>query len=611
MTAVPVDPAEPWFQPGALLGDQAITDALQAVHSRLHSVKAVTLNDLVSLTTMTYLDGLDPEDPPHASVLEQQLLSTTNQALKMYNDSGVSKAESHALHKTLTNWQIAQILLRLHHVVRIAPDVKQTDREYDLLAMYNFDGQRYGTYTTSEDDIRTVARGYNASLALKAFDEVRAILREASQRTHQLTHRDLIAVNNGIFHYGTERLSILIEGKRFNFEPKSLNPFDPSLIFLAKSHINYVESPTKVTITHPIDGTEWDIESWMRELSDDEGVPELLWEIVGAIIRPHVRWGKTAWFYSEAGNNGKGTLCALMRNLVGPGTHTSIPLSDFGKDFALEPLVRANAIIVDENDVGGFIDKAANLKAIVTNDVIQINRKHRIPIAYQFFGFMVQCLNEFPRMRDKSDSNYRRQLFVPFRKSFEGIERKYIKDDYLQRTDVLEYALWYVLNVAGSSRPGSYYRLSTPEATQTVLDEYKEANDPVRAFWEEFREKFVWDLLPFTFAYDAFRAWHAETTPGGSPVGQRQFVNDLVSVVRTDEMWFCRDKTQKVRPGQLMNQPEPLIAEYDLKKWMNPNYTGTDPLKRSRPALQASYRGLHRQTVVASSGDDEETCTTD
>ncbi|WP_197510811.1 DUF5906 domain-containing protein [Tessaracoccus coleopterorum] len=57
-----------------------------------------------------------------------------------------------------------------------------------------------------------------------------------------------------------------------------------------------------------------------------------------------------------------------------------------GKDFMLEPLTRASAIIVDENDVGQYIDKAANLKAIITNDVIMINRKHKYPISYQFWA---------------------------------------------------------------------------------------------------------------------------------------------------------------------------------------------------------------------------------
>ena len=116
-----------------------------------------------------------------------------------------------------------------------------------------------------------------------------------------------------------------------------------------------------------------------------------------------------------------------MRNLCGEGSYKSIKLEEMGKEFLLEPLVGASAIIVDENDVGIYIDKAANLKAIVTSDVIQINRKFKQPISFRFRGFMVQCLNEMPRVKDKSDSFFRRQLFIPFTKCFTGAERRYIK----------------------------------------------------------------------------------------------------------------------------------------------------------------------------------------
>ena len=553
-------------------------------------------NEIVTHVTEAYLDVIDPDDLPAPRLLEKQLLAMVNGVSKIENGKAASAQEKLPMARCLTYWQIAQILLRLHHVIRIAPNAKDTDREYDLLAMYQTTGVTRGTYTTSEDDIRTAARKYNTQLTLKEFQEVMAVLREDSPRRHQCTHRDLIAVNNGVFHYAREDRDVQIDGRDFHFPAKGLIPFDPALVFLAKCHIDYVAAPVNPIITHPIDGTVWDIESWVRELSDDEGIPELLWEIIGAIIRPHVAWGKTAWFYSEQGNNGKGTLCSLMRNLCGPRSHTSIPLSDFGKDFALEPLVRASAIIVDENDVGTFIDKAANLKAIVTNDVIQINRKYRMPVAYQFFGFMVQCLNEFPRVKDKSESFYRRQLFVPFTKSFTGMERKYIKNDYLQRREVLEYALWYVLNRAGAADPGLYYELSEPVATKAVLAEYKETNDPVRAFWAEFRERLIWDLQPFTFLYDLYKAWFADVSPSGSPVSNKQFIKDLEGIVRVDPMWHCPDKNRKIRPAQMMNSPEPLIAEYDLVRWKSPTYKGPDPLKIGQPIKQSNYRGILRHS---------------
>ena len=126
----------------------------------------------------------------------------------------------------------------------------------------------------------------------------------------------------------------------------------------------------------------------------------------------------------------------------------------------------------------------------VPADVIQVNRKFKTPIAFQFHGFMVQCLNEMPRIKDKSNSFFRRQLFIPFDKCFTGKERKYIKHDYLHRREVLEYVLHKVLNM-------DYYTLSEPESCKKALEEYKEFNDPVLQFVHEVLPLCVWDLLPF------------------------------------------------------------------------------------------------------------------
>ena len=99
----------------------------------------------------------------------------------------------------------------------------------------------------------------------------------------------------------------------------------------------------------------------------------------------------------------------------------------------LEPLSRVSAIITDENDTGTFVDDAAALKLIITHDPFLMDRKFKDPRSVLFNGFMVQCVNELPKLRDKSESLYRRLLVIPFEKRFEGCERKYIKDDYLKR----------------------------------------------------------------------------------------------------------------------------------------------------------------------------------
>ena len=283
--------------------------------------------------------------------------------------------------------------------------------------------------------------------------------------------------------------------------------------------------------------------------------------------------------------------------LCGSGSYASIPLADMGKDFMLEPLTRASAIIVDENDVGTFIDKAANLKAIITHDVIQMNRKFKAPIAYQFYGFMVQCLNELPKVKDKSDSFFRRQLFVPFLKCFTGQERKYIKADYLHRQDVLEYVLWRVLNM-------NYYTLSEPEACKLALEEYKEYNDPVRQFTEEVLPEAQWDLLPFTMLYEMYKTWFKNNMPSGKAQSRNTFINDLLAAIAHDPLWECPDKKQQYAGTGRMEVCEPLLAMYDLYDWMNPKYatlTNAEIEQKCTPMAgqyaRMRYRGIVRSKL--------------
>lgn len=501
--------------------------------------------------------------------LERVTLAVTNEMIHEANAKESRETKMSYL-KSLTHAQIATLLVELDGVSLIATSTSNDDREYDLVGQYMTSGDRKGTYSTSEDDLRRLARQYNFNMTIQEYKEIIASLRDSAPRRFVNENPDLIAVNNGIFDYKKKRLTA----------------FDPEIVFLSKSRVNYNPSATCPTIYNEEDGTEWDVETWIKDLSNDEGIPELIWQICGAVLRPNVKWDKAAFFYADSGSNGKGTVLTLLRNLVGPGSHCSLPIADMGKDFMLEQLVGKQAILVDENDVGMYLEKAANLKAIITQDVLSINRKYKSAITYRFQGFMVQCLNDEPKIRDKSDSLYRRALFIPMNKRFTGIERKYIKSDYLARPEVLEYVLKRVLEM-------DYYTLSEPEASKAVLREYKTSNDPVREFFENYEKEFVWDAVPFTFLYDAYRSWFAYNVPSGSAVGSRTFVKDIRKIVESSAIWECRED-ERFYPRGLMDAPEPIIAELNLKDWMNPNYRGNATEEVSKPKLKDRYRGIFR-----------------
>lgn len=540
-----------------------------------------TKNQVVQEVTSDYLETLDLTNLPDPNQIESELLESTCEHFAFENESK-QKGEKWALPKVLFDEQIAMILCRCYHTRNIIASDTTSDDTYDLLGYYESEGPNKGIYMTSDIAFQRLVTKYNTSIKKKDIDEVVRMVRNMSPRQMCDTDPDTIAVNNGLFDY----------------VKKELHDFDPDRIFLSKSKVNYNPNAKNVVIHNNEDGTDWDVESWMDSLSDDHEIVELLWQVLSAIIRPNVRWNKSAWLYSETGNNGKGTLCELMRNLCGPGSYTSIPIVDFGHEFMLEPLATSSAIIVDENDVGIFIDRAANLKAVITGDVIQINRKFRTPIACRFRGFMVQCLNEYPRIRDRSNSIYRRQLFIPMTKCFTGKERKYIKDEYLNSKDVLEYVLFKVLNT-------NFYTLSEPDACKATLEEYKEYNDVIRQFWDDIGDEFVWDLLPFTFLYDLYKVWFSRNVPSGTLASRNAFILDLLASLKPEDGWVCLDKKKKMWSAGRMTKSEPLILEYDLVNWQNPLASKTNPEDLCKPIPKPNYRGLIRIGTPGSSPDDD------
>lgn len=489
--------------------------------------------------------------------------------------------------------QIAQIISRTHTLVNIAPSNRYSDPDTDLLTLYVDDpsSPEYGLHVPAEAQVQSLARQLNTNVTTAEMKEVMFHLRVEAPRRERDTCRDWVPVNNGIVDYRT----------------KELLPFTPEAIFTSKSQVNYNPDAQNPVFHNTDDNTDWDVESWMREVAGSQELAEVIWQTIGATLRPYVRWNKSAWYYSESGNNGKGSIIELARQLLGSRAYASIPLNDFSKEFALEPLTQASAILVDENDVGTFIDKAANLKAIITGDVISINRKFRSPISYQFHGFMIQCLNEFPKIKDRSESFYRRQLFIPFTKCFTGAERKYIKNDYLRRTELLEYVLWRVLNME------DYYEFNQAEETQIALSEYKSFNDPVRAFWNDHNQDFTWDLLPYSFTYDCYKKWMVETMPSSQPLGRNTFIKDIagacakqpgeildyyldgtLTLQEAEAKWVALGTQDKMPSAGLMVDSEPMIEQYDLvDSWGTPNFPAGSAA-RSIPNPKRYYAGLVR-----------------
>lgn len=524
-----------------------------------------TLDGCIRRVTSEVLAPYNQENHPSYEDVTEKIL---NEEKKFINYVNANTDKKIKVPQSLLVPQIADILLCFNHIVRIRLSKDSNATMSSKVALYD---KEEGIYVFDDERIMKEALKLNCLLTEKDLHEIMFKLSLYAPKRLRTIDPDIIPVNNGIF----------------DFKNKVLMDFSPEYIFIAKSPVNYNASAKNVVI-HNADGTDWDLESWMESLSDDPEIVELLWEVMSAILRPFVRWNQSVWLYSERGNNGKGTFCRLLRNLCGEQNTTSIALNEFSKRFSLGGLLDKTAIVTDENDVGCYIDQCAILKSLITNDVVKIEKKFIDEICYRFYGLVVECLNSYPRIKDKSNSFYRRQKFIPFEKCFEGNERKYIKADYLERKEVLEYAMYKVMNM-------NFYEFSEPEACKDALSEYKEINDPVRQFLDEILEQLVWDLVPFTFLYELYKVWFKKANPSGTIQGRTTFITEVLNIIEDYPEWWCKGRSVKTRRKSMMDKTELLIYEYDLRDWQDKTYIGADINKICTPKLNEAYPGLLRR----------------
>lgn len=529
---------------------------------------------LVGRAVAKYLTEIVDDQTVTLSDIRDELLRRINAEFSLENVGRTgSKSPSGPIVKIqyLDERTVTSVLLARYRIVSVDLSEGEVD-DMTLLAMYVDFGDQEGTYSTSERQIKSLASQLKPSMNSRALDSVYASMRVHAPLVERTSLPHLVPVGNGVFDHAKQ----------------VLRPFSPDWVFLSKIPTEYDPNAQSPVIAMP-DGVEWTFDGWLRSLSDDEGVPELLWEVISACVRSYLPWNKALWLVSERGNNGKGTLVQLIRNLLGKKACSAVPFADFGHEFKMEPLIRSRVNLVDENGVGTFAERIDTWKAFVTGDTITMNRKHKTPVAVSWRGIDIQCLNSFnQRTKDRSESFYRRLLIIPFNKWFGDSERKYIKRDYLARTDVLQYVLKRALEMR-------HTEFSNPAACREALDEYRGTNNALLSFWNEFKDQLIWDLIPFRFLYALYREWFRRVNPSGQTESMNAMVSFLKEHLATSPDWEHKGSVD-VRPKQMMAAPEPLIVEYGLTEWMNDSYSGSDPLKRAVvSSLKPNYKGLVRR----------------
>jgi DNA modification methylase len=114
------------------------------------------------------------------------------------------------------------------------------------------------------------------------------------------------------------------------------------------------------------------------------------------------------------------------------------------------------------------------------------------------------------------------------------------------------------------------------------------------AFFSQMIPRCRWSLLPYAFVYDLYQAWFPTVGLYEKPQTKTLFYQHLTDYLNDDHNWKVTDGYVSVNEDN-MPLPEPLIAEYHLKNWMNKEYQGDDVNMTCSPKLKDKYRGIERR----------------
>lgn len=376
---------------------------LQSVQTANTSLVFKTQSQIESESASFVIEQATDDEISNPEYCVQKFLSEVNSTILARNkamlNAGMS-AGQYPFVKEMPHHVIADFIIAKGKVALIAPgNTSEVDGEDDAespdidnlpLAFYQEDGLHRGLWLLCPDpysiNLGKEVVPYKPNATKRDLLEVYTALKCKAQVKQKCLEPTFVPVANGIF----------------DMETKTLQDFDPDFVFTSKIRTEFNASATNPVFTLS-DGSLWDVESWMQSLApDDPELVDTLWEVVQAAFLPLAPRNQMVCLYAKSGNNGKGTLCALLRSIIGKNRTASISIADFSKDFGLTNLPNAVAIINDENDVNNYSEKNAVLKAVVTGDPININRKHKDPFEFSFKGLVLQCVNDFPKINDKS-----------------------------------------------------------------------------------------------------------------------------------------------------------------------------------------------------------------
>lgn len=424
--------------------------------------------------------------------------------------------------------------------------VTDDDPEAAPLCAYDLDE---GIYKRGERFIGKMILKVEATTNKAGRTNILGWLEIESPEKEPTRDESLIVMNNGIFDRVQMRLI----------------PFTPNYVFLTKVAVDY--NPNAIEPIFP----DWSFSKWLEELSDGDPMKvEQMWRVIYACINGNYISQKLIFFYSEKGKTGKGTIQAILRNLIGRKNTAAIRLNQFETRWGVYNVVGKSLMIGDDNHPKDFIERCENLKSVAVGEYVQAEGKGKDAFYVSISAQIVQSFNGLPRINAFDDGFKHRLILIPFKHSYQENENRKIKNEYVKNKNLLE---WIALKVVHMKNVELFNTADGKEA----LKEYEEENNNVLQFYNEFFRDFTSERLPIKFLFELYQAWNREEN-NPTNTKQRTFTKDLRGIVEPNGWIYARNS---LAPLNFFHESD----QRKLDSYPSTDYFASNP-KKQQPLIK-------------------------
>ena len=281
----------------------------------------------------------------------------------------------------------------------------------------------------------------------------------------------------------------------YNIETDEMLEFSPELFLQHK-------------ITAKFDKNAYDenVDKFLDSITlNDKELRNLIEEMVGYCLYRNTRYQK-CFILSGGGSNGKSTLLDMISAFLGTNNTSALSLKNLQDKFKIAQIKDKLANINDDVSNERITDTEL-FKKLVVGGEFEAEQKNKNPFKMRSFAKIILSANEIPKSSDKSEGYFRRFIFLPLRAKFTSGTPNY--DPNIIDKITTDNAKSYLLNlaIAGLKRLKANGRFTETEATKNEFIEYKEDNDPLFAFFNEYNIDSIIGKST-DFIYDEFNKWY-------------------------------------------------------------------------------------------------------